>query len=157
MSRPAVQIGLMAALLGLAAGLGVWWLAIGGGYEWFPMYAAVAAFLTTTFLWWLIVSRRHKSNAWRGAVAGGLSGGISHYVCWYLQIVGANLCYWTTGGCVSSLGEPPIDLLNGLWGALVLSAVSLFFLGWLTVPVGVIGGAVWGWKNSRPKNVAGSY
>ncbi len=139
-----LKISLLAGLLGLVGGLIVWGMATGSGYQFFPLSAGLAAFGTTAGLWWLLVDRRDSHNLWAGALAGGLSGGVAHYVNWYLQIVAANMCYILTGGCVGSLGEPPIDLLHGLWGAAVLSLVSLLLVGWLTVAVGAIIGAWWG-------------
>ena len=141
-----LPISLLAGLFGLAGGASVWWIARGQGYEVLPFAAGLAAFGTTAFFWWLIVVRRNQYKAKDGALAGGLSGLVSHYACWYLYLMGANLCYWLTGGCVSSLGEPPIDLLNGLWGTFIFSLVSLMFLGWATVPLGMLVGAIWAWR-----------
>lgn len=142
------QIGLLAGLIGAGYGFYVQRLATGEGYEWFPVYAGLAAFVTTTFFWWLVVTRSDKRSVWRGIIAGALSGSVAHYICWYLQIIGTNLCYWFSGGCVSSLGEPPVDLLNGLWAALVLSLASLLFFGWLTVPTGALVGGLLGYRRS---------
>lgn len=138
------KISLLAGLLGLVGGLIVWAMATGSDYHFFPLSAGLAAFGTTAVLWWLIVDRRDNYNLWAGVLAGGLSGGAAHYVNWYLQIIAANVCYRLTGGCAGSLGEAPIDLLNGLWGAVVLSLVSLLLVGWLTVTVGAVIGAWWG-------------
>ena len=142
-----LPISLLAGLFGLAGGAIVWSIATGSGYQYFPLAAGLGAFGTTAFFWWLIVARRAGYNAWSGAMAGGLSGIVSHYACWYLYLLGANICYGLTGGCVSSLGEPPIDLLNGLWGTLIFSLVSLMFVGWITVPLGIAVGAWWVWQN----------
>ena len=138
-----LKISLLAGIFGVAGGLAVWSIASCSGYEFLPIAAGVGAFGTTAFFWWLIVARRNNYSARAGAIAGGLSGLVSHYVCWYLYLIGANTCYWLTGGCVSSLGEAPLDLLNGLWGMLIFSLVSLVFLGWLTVPLGIVVGAWW--------------
>ncbi len=141
-----LPISLLAGLFGLAGGAFVWWIASGQGYEVLPFAAGLAGFGTTAFFWWLIVARRNQYKVKAGALAGGLSGIVSHYVCWYLYLIGANFCYWLTGGCVSSLGEPPIDLLNGLWGTFIFSLVSLMFLGWMTVLPGALVGAWWAWR-----------
>ena len=141
-----LPISLLAGLFGLVGGAFVWLIATGSGYEFLPVAAGLGAFGTTAFFWWLIVVRRNNYSARAGMLAGGLSGIVSHYTCWYLYLVGSNVCYLTTGGCVSSLGEPPLDLLNGLWGTLVFSLVSLMFLGWLTMPLGMAVGAFWAWR-----------
>lgn len=139
-----LKISLLAGLLGLVGGLTVWGMATGSGYHFFPLSAGLAACGTTAGLWWLIVDRQDSYNLWAGALAGALSGGVAHYLNWYLQIVAANVCYHFTGGCAGSLGEPPVDLLNGLWGAAVLSLLSLLLVGWITVPLGAVIGAWWG-------------
>lgn len=144
-----LKISLLAGLLGVIGGLVVWQMASGDGYQFFPVAAGAGAFGTTAFFWWFIVTRRQDYRARIGALAGGLSGMVSHYVCWYLYLVGANGCYWLTGGCTSSLGEPPIDLLNGLWGMLIFSLISLMFVGWLTVPLGMLAGGWYAWKIGR--------
>lgn len=144
-----LPISLLAGLLGLVGGTAVWMIASGGGYEYLPLAAGLGAFGTTAFFWWLIVSRRANYRARAGALAGGLSGIVSHYTCWYLYLVGSNICYGLTGGCASSLGEPPLDLLNGLWGTLIFSLVSLMFLGWITVPLGMAIGAWGAWKQQE--------
>ncbi|MCB0156389.1 MAG: hypothetical protein KDF65_16450 [Anaerolineae bacterium] len=144
--RKVLPISLLAGLCGLIGGSWVWWLASGAGYELFPAAAALAAWGTTAFFWWLIVVRRNNYTLKAGLLAGGLSGLVSHWLCWYLLIVGANGCYWLTGGCASSLGEPPIDPLNGVWGALAFSLLSLLFVGWVTVPLGMLVGAAWVWR-----------
>ena len=141
-----LPISLLAGLFGLAGGAFVWMIANGSGYEVLPLAAGLSAFGTTAFFWGLIVARRNRYSAKAGALAGALSGIVSHYTCWYLYLIGANICYWLTEGCTSSLGEPPLDLLNGLWGTLVFSLISLMFLGWLTVPLGMAIGALWAWK-----------
>jgi hypothetical protein len=142
-----LPISLLAGLFGLAGGTFVWLIANGSDYEALPLAAGLGACGTTAFFWWLIVARRANYSARSGALAGGLSGVVAHYTCWYLYLVGVNICYGLTGGCVSSLNEPPLDLLNGLWGTLVFSLVSLMFLGWLTVPLGMAVGAWWAWRN----------
>lgn len=144
--RKILPISLLAGLFGLIGGTLVWWGATGAGYELFPAAAALAAFSTTAFLWWLIVVRRERYTLKAGLLAGGLSGLIAHWLCWYLLIVGANACYWLTGGCLGSLGDLPIDPLNGLWAALLFSLFSLLFVGWVTVSLGMLVGAAWVWR-----------
>ena len=131
-------MGLFCCPVGILCGLYVSSSATGEGYHLFPVYAGIAAFITASFFWWLIVVRRNTYNMGAGAAVGALSGVVAHYMCWYVQIISANICYWILGGCRSSLGEPPIDLLNGLWGALALSFWSLLFFGWVTSPIGAL-------------------
>jgi hypothetical protein len=136
-------VGFLSGLVGLLIGLYVSFVATGQDYELLPLFAFLAAFVTSSTLWWWIAARSETRRLARGAIAGALSGIIAHYVCWYLLILANNWCYWLTGGCLDSLGQPPIDLLNAIWGAAVLSLPSLFFFGWLTVSLGaLIGGTV---------------
>lgn len=141
--RP-LTAGLAAGLAGAGLGLYIQSMASGEGYEFFALYAGLAAFATTFGVWWLVMDRWAKRGPWAGAAAGAVSGGIAHYVCWYMQIVSANACYLVTGNCLSSLGEPPLNLLAGLAGALVLSLGSLLLFGWVTVPAGALAGALLG-------------
>lgn len=134
-------MGLLSAGAGVLIGLLVSSVAIGEGYELFPVYAGAAAFITASGLWWALLARQDTYTITRGATVGAVAGTISHYLCWYLFFLGANICYWLFGGCRSSLGEPPVDPVNALWGAGLFSVGSLLFFGWLTVPAGmVIGG-----------------
>lgn len=142
-ARP-LTAGLVAGLIGAGLGLYIQSFASGEGYEFFALYAGLAAFATTFCVWWLVTVRWAKRGPWAGAAAGAFSAGAAHFVCWYLQIVSANACYLATGGCLSSLGEPPLGLLAGLAGALVLSLGSLLLFGWVTVPVGALTGALLG-------------
>ena len=136
-------VGGLSGLIGLLIGLYVSFVATGEGYEYFPIIAFLAAFGTSSALFWWIAARSRTRRVARGAFTGALAGALSHYVCWYLLILVNNLCYWLTGGCLDSLGQPPVDLLNALWGAAVLSIPSLVFFGWLTIPLGaLIGGLV---------------
>jgi hypothetical protein len=141
-ARTTLLMGTLCGVAGLLIGLWVSLTATGEGYELFAVYAFMAAFIVASSLWWLILARRRTYSLGRGAVAGALAGLLSHYVCWYLLILGSNVCYWVWGGCRSSLGEPPIDPLNALWAAAVFSAGSLLFFGWLTVPIGALIGSL---------------
>jgi len=140
--KHSLVMGAACGLVGLAVGLIVRSTATGEGYEAFPLYALVAGFLTGTAAWWLLVARPGAYRGRRGALAGALAGLVAHYVCWYLMILGSNICYWLWGGCVSSLGEPPVDPLYGLVGAATLSLVSLLLFGWLTISAGALIGFI---------------
>lgn len=139
--KTTLLMGALCGAVGILVGLWVSLTATGAGYERFPVYAFLAAFAGGAGLWWFVLARQGRYSLRRGAAAGALAGLVSHYFCWYLLILDNNLCFWLLGGCGSSLGEPPIDPLNGLWGAAVFTLGSLLFFGWLTVPAGaLIGG-----------------
>ena len=53
------------------------------------------------------------------------------------------ISYLLTGKPVTSLGEPTLDLLEGLWGSLVYGVLSLVSYGWITLPAGFVIGYVY--------------
>lgn len=138
--RATLPMGLFAmfggALLGglLAHG------AAGAGWEYLPLLAGAAGLLTGSALWWLIVSRKGRYTKWRGLLAGALTGLLGHYVIWYLWILVDNVSYWIGGQPGSSLGEPPVDPLTGLFGVAGLAIWGVMLLGWITVPLGALAG-----------------
>jgi len=135
---------------GLLIGLWVARQAIATDYAAFPLYATLAALLAGGGLWWLLLARENRYRPLRGVLVGGLAGIVAHPLCWYLAILGQNACYWLWGGCRSSLGEPPVDPLNGLLAAGALALGSLLFFGWLTVPLGALLGGLWAAWARRP-------
>jgi len=143
------QVGLIGAMAGLAAGLVVWQQATGDGYEIMPPAAALGGAFSAMLMWRVFVSGRIQGRIWRGALAGGLASIFGHFLTIYLAILYQNLCFTLWGGCTSSLGEPPAGPLLGLAGALAMSAFSLLFFGWLTVPLGVLLGALLGRKGGQ--------
>lgn len=151
----ALGMALACGAAGLVVGLWVARQAVASDYALFPLYATLAAALAGGGLWWLLVARRSRYRLPRGAVVGGLAGIVAHPLCWYLAVLGQNACYWLWGGCRSSLNEPPVDPLNGLWAAVLLALGSLFFFGWLTVPLGALVGGLWAaWARptTRPRS-----
>ncbi|MEO6902897.1 MAG: hypothetical protein ABI315_07060 [Bacteroidia bacterium] len=70
--------------------------------------------------------------------------------------IGTNICYWTTGGCTGSLGDPPASIWSMLGGAFAFSFFSLLFFGWITVPCSVLIGLILKRINKR-KNDAQHY
>lgn len=129
-------MGLVSALAGLFGGA---WAAatafMTSGYEIFLFAAPVGSFATGFVIWLLLVARRSTPSKKAAITAGVLTGIVSHWSCWYVTICYQNLRYVFLGES-SSLGEPPIDPLNGLWGAAVFSFWSLIALGWLSAPFG---------------------
>lgn len=140
----ALQFGALCAIVGLAVGGHLGHSAIGDGWGLLPVCATIAAFLTGVGLWFGLIERRHATRRRAGILTGALAGGLSHYLCWYLLILSLYLEHlWL--GTTSSLGEAPMNPLQGLAGAAVFSAFSLALLGWLTIPTG----ALLGWLMIR--------
>lgn len=120
--------------------LGYWITRDSAGEVWdrFGWYAAAAAGLTIAPLWWLIVERRRRFGVVRGALVGAVGGFLVHYPCWYLAALGQYVAFRFFGGSPSSTGEPPMDPVEALGGALVFSLWSWLLVGWLTVIVGAV-------------------
>ena len=155
--KRSLVFGALCAGVGLLFGILVPVVAESEGHRWFFLAAALAAFVSGAALWRVLPERipRHRP-AW-GALAGALAGLVSHYLAWYLAFLGANVCFWLTGGCTSSLGEPPANVLVAFVGAAGLTFFSLYIVGWLTVPIGAGLGLAFGlaskrWSRGRPFN-----
>lgn len=141
-----IQVCLHLSFLGAALGLFIRSLTDTIDYDSFSYFAAASAFICAAGTWWWLLSRKGTFTWRRGLAGGALAVALAHYLCWYLIIVGNNICYIAWGGCTSSLGEAPLDLLNGLWASVGLAILSLVAFGWLTVPFGaLVGAAVAGW------------
>ena len=136
--RQSLVMGLICAPVGFVVGYVLLSDAPGDGLKHFQYYAAVAAFLAPTLAWWLLVERKSRLTLGRGIGAGALGAAVAHYVCWYLMIVGSNIDYWLLQGPGSSLGEAPIDVINGLWGAAGYALLSYLVIGWATLPAGAL-------------------
>lgn len=122
-------------------------------YAFFPVPAALAAFVTSAFFWKVLVERSSQGvTKTRAILAGAISGLVAHYNCWYIVFLFANVCYHLFGGCKSSLGEPPADPLFALVGAAGLTFFSLIFYGWITVTGGALSGllvTLWHGKHTQ--------
>lgn len=102
-----------------------------------PIAAALAAGLLGALCWRLLVGAATTRLLQRGAIAGALTGALAHPLTWYLLIL-----YFYATGAQSSLGEPTLNPIEGVPGSLVLSLGSLLVVGWLTVPLGALCGAL---------------
>ena len=147
-TRRSFTFGLLSALLGSLVAVLVLATVEGEGF-WGLLFAAPsAAFVCGAALWRLLPERMSgRRPAW-GAAAGAIAGVVSHFFAWYFQYVGMNLCFWITGGCTSSLGEPPANLLEAFVGAAALTFFSLLVVGWLTLPLGAVIGLVFAKKTA---------
>ncbi|KOR31422.1 hypothetical protein TI04_00995 [Achromatium sp. WMS2] len=139
------QISLLGGIYGLIAGIVIWFINADAGYAIFIPSAGLAALITTAVLAWWIIIKPNVYTAWRGAIAGALSGEFSHFLCWYLQVVFSNVCYWLKQGCE----QPTLDLVSGLGHALILSIASIFLVSWVTILVGATIGAVWAYGHGH--------
>jgi hypothetical protein len=132
--RRSLKMGVLCLPIGGAVGAWIAGTALGEGYDLFLLYAPLAAFLAGTLLWLGIAARR--PGRVKGALAGFLAGCFGHWICWYLVIAHNRIGHLLTGGFLSSLGEPPMDLFTALWGAAIYSFWSLIVMGWATMSIG---------------------
>jgi hypothetical protein len=146
-----IKYGIANAIIGLIVGLYIAITATGDGYYVFPIAAPLAAFIVGGFLWKKIV--KDEFDSIKIIITGLLTGTVSHYVTFVLLSIGMNLCYWTTGECTGSLGDPPASILSMLGGAFAFSFFSLLFFGWITAPYSIVVGLIIKRLN-KSKNVA---
>jgi len=141
-------MGCGCSIVGLLCGLFVSRDAIGDGWSRFWIDSTVAAFLTGYAVWWILIEKRPQlfvkveGKLRSGAFVGAIAGFVGHYICWYTMFLSKNICYWFTGGCLSSMREPPLNPIYAIVGALPLTLWSLLFFGLITVPAGAIVGAI---------------
>jgi hypothetical protein len=135
-----IKYGLINALLGLIIGIYITITATGEGYFLYGISAPIAAFLTGGLIWKLIV--KDKFDRGKIIITGLLTGTISHYLAFLLVSILMNICYWTTGMCTGSLGEPPASIFSMLIGSFAFLFFSLLFFGWITVPYSLITGFI---------------
>ena len=120
----------------------------GAGWGWLPLLAGLSAFASAALCWGLFVARRPRPTVVRGALAGAAAALLAHYGTFYLLIVRQNISHWVYG-TVSSLGEPPVGLWDGLVGAVAFTLFSYLFIGWFTIPVGALIGGVYARRLGR--------
>jgi hypothetical protein len=137
-----MKFGILNAAAGLLIGLYVQYTATGDGYFVFVAGAPLAAFLAGALFWKWLIRPDGPIAVGRVILVGLLTGTVSHYLAFLLVGIGMNLCYWTTGGCVGSLGDEPASIVAMLTGALGFSFFSLLFVGWISVPVSIAIGLI---------------
>jgi hypothetical protein len=108
----------------------------------FPLFASLSGYLTARLFWWLLVGKRPRPAFWRYVGAGVLTGIASHPPCWWTFISTLWCIHELTGKLGGSLGEGPMNPAEAVPGALVFSALSLLFVGWATVGLGLVAGAL---------------
>lgn len=135
---PWVKFGIFNAIAGLLIGLYVSSNATGDGYFNMVIVAPLAAFLTALIFWKWLIKPDGPMGVGRVVLVGLLTGTVSHYVAFVLMSIGMNICFWTTGGCTGSLGDPPASIFMMLGAAFAYSFFSLLFVGWVSAPASVV-------------------
>lgn len=134
--------GFIFAFFGLVIA-SITFIVLGKDNSMFFISAPLAAYLTGIIVWRLLVK---QSYSWiRMISAGFISGVISHYPCWLFTAIGFSICYYLTGGCTDSFGNPPSPVTEQFSGSFYLSFFSLWFAGWLTIPAGIISAVISGY------------
>ena len=130
----AIKFGILNSIIGLILGIYIAYSAIGNGYGILAIGAPISAFVCGIYFWNLIFKKSTENRNGKLILIGFLTGTVSHYLCWILLNIGMNICYWTTGNCTSSLGEPPAEIWQMLIFGIGTTGWSLLFYGWITIP-----------------------
>ena len=156
--KQAAIVGGMISIVGLVTGGWVWKTSSGSGYHLFPVYGAISGFLTGCLIWSIATRGSKRVTLVRGGLSGVMASLISFWLANYLVIAHANLSHHVTGdqAWLSTLGQPPVGLIQGLGGAAVLGLAGLFLFGWIPVFVSALigGGAAWYFKRHQPAGAA---
>jgi hypothetical protein len=140
-TRYSAHMGLACLPVGVLAGAWVATTAIGRGYGAFALVAPIAAFLSGSLTWWLMIARSRYYSRLRGASAGAIAAILGHYICWYLFMVSAFFSQSTSRSPLSPGQAMPNPMEAIVWaGAPALW--SLVLLGWITLPVGAVLGTL---------------
>jgi len=130
----AIKFGTLNSIIGLILGIYIAYSAIGNGYWILAIGAPISAFTCGFYFWKLIFKKSTENRNGKLILIGLLTGTVSHYLCWILLNIGMNICYWTTGNCTGSLGDPPVQIWLMLIYGIVMTGGSLLFFGWITIP-----------------------
>jgi hypothetical protein len=101
-----------------------------------------AGILVGTLLWWLLIARDNSYSVTRGFWIGILISVLIHPFVWYFEILHANICFHLLHDNICANGNTPMNPLQGIQGAFFYSNISWYALGWITIPIGGIIGAL---------------
>jgi hypothetical protein len=124
------------SLVGIGIGIHIATTSIGDGYGSFPIFSSLAS-IVSGFLFWMFLQER-RENPVHFVWISILVVTFAHYLTFYFDFIYANICYSFINGCKSSLGEPPMNPLQAIWGAGLLCLYSFLFYGWITYPAGIL-------------------
>lgn len=108
--------------------------------DWIVMIftAPLSAAIIGVSAWAALTSLGKSVKMWKGIMVGILAGSVSHFFAWYLSII----FLYLQKSVMTSLGEPTVGPVEGIWASLLMSFFSLAVLGWLTIPIGAVVGAL---------------
>lgn len=149
----AIKFGTLNSIIGLILGIYIAYSAIGNGYWILAIGAPISAFVCGFYFWKQIFKQSTKNRNGKLILIGLLTGTVSHYLCWILLNIGMNICYWTTGNCTGTLGEPPAQIWEMLIYGIAMTGASLLFYGWITIPSSIgIGFLIYKINKTLPKS-----
>jgi hypothetical protein len=127
--------GFVTALVAFAVAVFLVW----GNSSWTALMPAapIATFLAAFLATWLLLTYLRPVTIWKGVGIGVIAGLLAHPFTWYLMSL-----YLYFSGTTSSLREPTLNPIEALWGSLILSLFSLAIIGWITIPISAVGGAL---------------
>ena len=141
-ARRSLAVGGVCAPAGCAVGFSADRLAAPGTPYVMWFYGALAAFLTGWLLWRALAATR--PGVVRGAVAGAFTGVLAPAVCSVILSVAARVQDVLAGAPVG-----PGAAVQGFFLAVLMGLLSLYYAGWVTVPLGAAIGAVAGALQKR--------
>lgn len=106
----------------------------GDGWEHLWIYTGSAAFITAFLLSKLLIEKKENFKLTRIVSVAIAVAILGHWLSWYESIV-VNYAEWKFFG-MHVLGDP-LNPLNGIYGALQFSIISIVFFGWIAIPVSV--------------------
>jgi hypothetical protein len=135
--------------LGKSFTMGWWCLPVGllagfmfgigrtGGDIAFTLSAPIAAFISGSLGWWVLVTRRHRTALWRGALAGMVIVIMAHWLTLEMAFLSHNV--WL----IVSNGDPRqrLDLYELTVGTLGFTILTVITVGCFTMPIGATLGA----------------
>lgn len=155
--KPELKFGLLNSIIGVIVGIFHSYISIGKGYEILIFFAPISIFIIGTLCWKYKIKNTHY-NLEDLIPVSLITGSLSHPITFFLCLVYANICNWTTGGCTSSLGDKPMNLLYSIPASLFFSTFSLIIYGWFTVLSSILVSLYMIYSNnknvnSNPKNL----
>ncbi len=131
-----MKIGLLYSIIGLLIGLYIS-NPFTNDWRYFYLFSSFSGFITTALLWQLFIEKSKRRSLIKAVFIGLLTGILSHYVCWYLQLSGYYF-YDLFFGIDAAANAKPVHPFQGLLYAFVLTLYSLMLFGWITVPAGMV-------------------
>lgn len=135
--KKAIKYGFLNSIIGLVIGVCIAYFAIGNEYWILVFGVPISAFICGYFFWKLIFKNSTENVNFKIIIIGLLTGTISHYLCWIMLNIVMNICYLLTGDCTDSFGNPPVQIWEMLLLGIGMSAWSLLFVGWITIPFSI--------------------